>query len=186
MVEERPLTDAELDTALTEAFAVDPSPGFVARVRGQIADQKRPVAGVACLVAAAALGAAALIVTLTIERRPVGESRSPASAAMSSRRPGAPAATPAVRQAPQSSHSAARPARSNQPNRSRDKFQNLPSTDVLIPVAEQRALQRLLERPPTSVLRFAPSVEPTPVAAIAIPPLTIDPLLPEVDEGGHQ
>jgi hypothetical protein len=185
MVEEPPLTDAELDAALTEAFAVDPSPDFVARVRGRIADQKRPVACVACLVAAAALGAAALIVTLTIERRPFGESRSPASA-MSSRGPGAPAATPAIRQAPQSSHSAARPARPNQPNRSRDKFQNPPSTDVLIPVAEQQALQRLLERPPTSVLRFAPSVEPTPLAAIAIPPLTIDPLLPEVDEGGHQ
>jgi hypothetical protein len=62
----------------------------------------------------------------------------------------------------------------------------LQSPSVLIPVAEQRALRRLLERPPTAVLRFAPSVEPTAVAAIAIPPLTIDPLSPQVEEGGHQ
>jgi hypothetical protein len=59
-------------------------------------------------------------------------------------------------------------------------------TDVLIPAAEQQALRRLLERPPTAVLRFAPSAEPITVAAIAIPPLAIDPLLPEGEEGGHQ
>jgi hypothetical protein len=60
--------------------------------------------------------------------------------------------------------------------------------DVLIPAAEQRALRRLFERPPTAVLRF-PSPDgdkPVVVAAIAVPPLEIDPLSNEIEEGGHQ
>jgi hypothetical protein len=63
----------------------------------------------------------------------------------------------------------------------------LPDTpDVLIPVAEQQALRRLFERPPTAVLRFAQQVDAREVAGITIPPLNIDPLSPQIEDGGHQ
>jgi hypothetical protein len=188
MVEERrasALTESELDAALAEAFAAEPSLDFAARVRARIADEKVPTTGpFAYLAAAAALGAAVIVfVMLVIERKPVDESRLPVAAATSSRRPVASRVAPILREPLQATSPAARPPRRN---RGRGEFQELQSPSVLIPVAEQRALRRLLERPPTAVLRFAPSVEPTAVAAIAIPPLTIDPLSPQVEEGGHQ
>jgi len=64
----------------------------------------------------------------------------------------------------------------------------MPTGDVLILAAEQQALRRLFERPPSSVLNLSAILpdEPMEVAAIVIPPLDIKPLVPELEEGGHQ
>jgi hypothetical protein len=190
MVEEQSLTDAELDAALTEAFADEPSPDFAARVRERLAGERiagsRPSGFVAVTVT---LATAAIVSTaVMLERRPADE-RLPVRVAAASARDNAihPRDAPVVAApaATQREHKAAsHSATSRLPRRTPELAHEEPS-DVLIPSAEQQALRRLLERPPTAVLRFAPSVETT-VAAIDIPPLTIDPLLPEVEEGGHQ
>jgi len=190
MVEEQPLTDAELDAALTEAFADEPTPAFAARVRERLAGEQiagsRPSGFVAVTLT---LATAAIVSTaVMLERRPADE-RLPVRVAAASARDNAihPRDAPVVAApaATQREHKAAsHSATSRLPRRTPELAHEEPS-DVLIPSAEQQALRRLLERPPTAVLRFAPSVETT-VAAIGIPPLTIVPLLPEAEEGGHQ
>jgi hypothetical protein len=178
MVEERPLSDADLDAALTEAFAVDPAPDFVARVRRRVAEEPRvhrrlQLFGVAASVAAGAI----VFVTMTLEHKPVAEqppTRKVTAAAPARALPPAPPV--------------AAIAATDRRNRGRDKLQKLPTSEVLIPAAEQQALRRLLERPPKAVLRFPAAVveEPAEVAGIVIPPLEIDPLSTLVEEGGRQ
>ena len=188
MVEERrtpTLTDTELDGVLADVFTSDPSPDFVARVRGRLANEEIAVTRPFSFLAAAAVLAAAAIVFVVVmlERRPEIEQPSVRVAA-----PGRSAAVGMA--APV--HRAVAPA----DRRSARKVRNRPNTeptigasdDVLIPAAEQQALRRLLERPPTAVLRFAQPEGDAPivVAAIDIPPLNIDPLSQEAEEGGHQ
>ena len=190
MVEEQPLTDAELDAALTEAFADEPSPYFAARVRERLAGEQiagsRPSGFAAVTVT---LATAAIVSTAVMLERQPADQRVPARVAAASTRdnPIPPRDAPVVA-APAATHrghkAASHPATSRLPQRTDELAHEEPS-GVLIPPTEQQALRRLLERPPTAVLRFAPSVETT-VAAIDIPPLTIDPLLPVVEEGGHQ
>ena len=188
MVEERrtpTLTDSELDGVLADVFTSDPSPDFVARVRGRLANEEIAVTRPFSFLAAAAVLAAAAIVFVVVmlERRPEIEQPSVRVAA-----PGRSAAVgmaaPVHRAVAPADRRSARQVR-NRPNA---EPTIAASDDVLIPAAEQQALRRLLERPPTAVLRFAQSDrdEPIAVAAIAIPPLTIDPLSPELEEGGHQ
>ncbi len=185
MVEERrtpTLTDTELDGVLADVFTSNPSPDFVARVRGQLANEEIAVTRPFPFLAAAAVLAAAAIVFVVVmlERRPEIEQPSVRVAA-----PGRSAAVGMA--AP--IHVAPTDRRSARPIRKRPNAERTiaASDEVLIPAAEQQALRRLLERPPTTVLRFAQSDrhEPVAVAAIAIAPLTIDPLSPEPEEGEH-
>jgi hypothetical protein len=192
MVEKRPLTDSELDAALTEAFAVGPSPDFVARLCERLASEeisgRRRFPFVAALVTLAA--AAIVFVVVMLDRRPALEQTPTRVAATSEPRTSTAASdttaagSPAVaeRMSRAALHRAAK-SRQVQPiaEEMRDERDH-----VLIPAGEQQALRRLFERPPTAVVRFTPSVDPTDVAAIAIPPLRIDPLSPVVEEGGHQ
>jgi hypothetical protein len=197
MVEERrrrELTDAELDAALMDAVNARPSPGFITRVREQLADEAmsvaRPFPFVAATVALAV--AAVVLVIVMLERRPVAEQpRVLVALANSPNRAVEPSAAPSASQStrPQRAFegTGSRPTRSQgRPPAARRR--QSPSSDVLIPIAEQLALRRLFSRPPGAVLRLAPSAgdDPVAVSAIAIPPLTIDPLLQPVDEGGHQ
>jgi hypothetical protein len=197
MVEERrahALTDSELDAALAKAFTVEPSPDFAARVRRRLANEEIAVTRPFPFLAATAVLAAAAIVFVVVmlERRPETEQPRVRVAGMNDRDHNeAPGRTAVVGMAagvqralaPVDRHSA-RPVR-NRPNAERRTSE---SDDVLIPAGEQQALRRLLERPPTAVLRFAQpgSDEPIAVAAIAIPPLDIDPLSHQIEEGGHQ
>jgi hypothetical protein len=198
MVEERrasALTESALDAALADAFGAEPSPDFVARVRRRVAEEGMPAARpVSYLAGAAALGAAVIVFgVVMIERRPAVEPRARVVATSEPNRPVAPSNAPTVRElAVQRAEAPAerRPGRSPRARRNwgRDEFQNLPPTDVLIPPAEQQALRRVFERPPTAVLRFSStrSDEPLSLAAVVIPPLTIDSLSPQVEEGGRQ
>jgi hypothetical protein len=189
MVRERPLTDFELDAALNEALIVDPSPDFLARVREKLAGEEisgsRPFPFV---LATVTLVAAAMVFAIVmLERQIVEQPRVPVAAAIvPSKAITASDAPAAVAASAQPAHETSRrPETSRRLQRIQVPVQEEPG-DVLIPAAEQQALRRLLERPPTAVLRFAPSVDPTAVAAIAIPPLSIDPLSPQGEEGGHQ
>lgn len=189
MAEERSLTDAELDAALADAFAVAPSGDFVARVRTRLAGEETParrllpifavtvtLAAVAIVVVVAMLGqrpevALPRVREVSAEGRAVTPGAAVVGIALPDRRAVAKARSPAEQPLP--ARLIERRAASGE-------------TEVLISAAEQQALRRLLERPPTAVLRFAPTAEPTDVAAIAIAPLNIDPLSPQVEEGGHQ
>lgn len=189
MVRERRLTDFELDTALNDALTVDPSPDFLARLREKLAGEEisgsRPFPFVLVTVTLAA--AAMVFAVVMLERQIVEQPRVPVAAAI------VPGKAIAASDAPVAVAASAQPVHETRrrPETSR-RLQRIQRPapaepgDVLIPAAEQQALRRLLERPPTAVLRFAPSIEPTAVAAIAIPPLTIDPLSPQGEEGGHQ
>jgi hypothetical protein len=184
MVEERSLTDAELDAALAEALAEGPSSDFVARVRERLATEDlagRP--SLPFVAAVVTLTITAIVFAIVLERRPTPVQTSVRTAGTADSETGTPAtlaATPErIAKAAQRSAKPRleRPVR-QEPQNGRDQ--------VLIPSDEQQALRRLLERPPSAVLGFAPKVDATDVAAIAIPPLSIDPLSSEVEEGGHQ
>ena len=180
MVEERPLSDAELDSALSDAFAVEPSPEFVARLRRRVADEPSGGGHVhAFAVAAAIVAMGVVLLVVMLQRQPVVEQLPPRIVTAHGGTPAVPPATPPVA-------AAAVPVRRR--NLGRDEFQKLPTSEVLIPMAEQQALRRLFERPPDSVLKLTagPPDEPMEVAAIVIPPLHIKLLLPEPEEGGHQ
>jgi hypothetical protein len=192
MVEKRPLTDSELDAALAEAFAAEPTPAFAARLRARIAEEGLSAARpFPYLAATAALGVAviAFVVVIMIEWRPVVEPRIRVVATSEPDRRAAPGVVPTVT-APPVQRAGVPAGRSwRAPRRwDRDDFQKVRSADVLIPAGEQQALRRLLDRPPTAVLRLAASdaSEPVVVGAIVIPPLEIDPLSHEAEEGGHQ
>lgn len=187
MVEERSLiTDAELDAALAEALAAGPSPDFVKRVRERLATEDPPGRRSLPFVAATVtLAAAAMVfVIVMLDRQPTplptpvqGAVRSDAGNSTTSRLP---VATARASNAFQRQSATLRPVRLIR--------QETPGgrNEVLIPVGEQQALRRLLERPPTAMVRLATPVDPMEVAEIAIPPLRVDPLSSEVEEGGQQ
>ena len=187
MVEERSLmTDAELDAALAEAFAAGPSPDFVTRVRERLAtedpDGPRSLPIVAATVTLAAV--AMVFVIVMLERRPTPAQTSAQGAVVSDS--GSHTTTPLpVTTAPTFKAFQRQSAKSRPVRLIRQETPGA-RNEVLIPVSEQQALRRLLERPPTTMVRLATPDDPMEVAAIAIPPLRIDPLSSEVEEGGQQ
>jgi hypothetical protein len=191
MVEDRPLTDSELDTALADAFDAEPSAEFAARVRRRISDQ--PIGATRALPfltrVSASVVVAVVFVVVLLERTPVEQRRVSVAAATST--------SPAVESSRSSAVGTGQPSGSrNEAHerlaRSRRRPQvtqspESPLRDVLIPAAEQQALRRLFARPPAAVLRLVPSGdEPVAVSAVAIQALEIDPLSPQADEGEHQ
>jgi hypothetical protein len=188
MVEERSLSDAELDAALSEAFAIDPSAEFVARVRRRVADEPSTDRRVRLFALAAAVCAVATVfVVIMLKRTPVVEPGAVRTAtAVDRTHPALPAAS-AVAAVSDRPVARARRASARELRATPVERRTLPDTPhVLIPVAEQQALRRLFERPPTAVLRFAQQVDAMEVAGITIPPLNIDPLSPQIEDGGHQ
>jgi len=187
MVEERSLmTDAELDAALEEALAAGPSPDFVTRVRESLTTEDPPGHRSFPVVAATAtLAAAAMVLVMVVlDRRPIsmptaarGALKSESGSRTTSSLPVTTARAPSAFQ---------RRSAKSRPVRVIRQETHDERNEVLIPVGEQQALRRLLERPPTATVRLAPSVDPMEVAEIAIPPLRVDPLSSEVEEGGQQ
>jgi hypothetical protein len=189
MVEQRPLSDAELDAALSEAFAVDPSPEFVARVRRRVAEDSSGGRHVPLFAVAAVISAAIVFVAVMFERTPVDERRPTRVAAAVNRTRATPPDAPVVGAAPRrpvavrTDRDTARRLRATRVERRT----NPETPDVLIPAVEQHALRRLLERPPTGVLQFsADRGDAVVVSEITVPRLNIDPLWHDTEEGGHQ
>jgi hypothetical protein len=176
MVEERLLSDAELDAALHEAFAVDPSPEFVARLRRRVADEPSGRRHVRLFAVAAVISAVAIVfVAVMFERAPVDEQRPARVAAAVDRTIATPPDAPVVAAAPR-----LRATRV-------ERRANPVALEVLIPTGEQHALRRLLERPPTGVLQFsADRGDAVVVSEITVPLLNIDPLWHDTEEGGQQ
>jgi hypothetical protein len=188
MVEERSLSDAELDAALSEAFAVDPSPEFIARLRRRVADEPSTDRRLRLFALAAAVCAIATVfVVIMSKRTPVVEPGVVRTATTDARtHPALPdaSAVPVVSDRPAAR---ARRASTRELRAKPVERRTLPDAPaVLIPVAEQQALRKLFERPPTAVLRFAQEVDAMDVAGITIPALNIDPLSPQIEDGGHQ
>ena len=186
MAEERSLSDVELDAALREAFAIEPSPDFVVRVRRRVADgSTADISFRLCAIAAAIAVAGIVLVGLLPQRTTVVEPSPVRMASANERSRGVPPAPP-VTAVVSDRRTVVAPARHR--NRGRDEFHKMPTGDVLISSAEQQALRQLFERPPSSALNLSASLpgEPMEVAAIVIPPLHIKPLVPEPEEGGHQ
>jgi hypothetical protein len=189
MVEERSLSDAELDAALSEAFAVDPSPDFVVRIRRRVANEPSADRHVRFFtVAATVCAVTAVFAVLTLERTPVVEQRPVPVAKTNDRVAATPPDAPvvAVRNQP-----AAAPARRQAGSRLRatpaERRTAPEAPDVLIPASEQQALRRLFKRPPIEVLQFAPDKgDAVVVSEITVPLINIDPLSHDVQEGGHQ
>ena len=187
MVEERSLSDAELDAALSEVFAIDTSAEFVARVRRRVADEPSTDRRARLFALAAAVCAVATVFVVIMSKRTVVEPGAVRTAtAVDRTHPTLPDASAVAavsdRPAARARRASARELRAKPVER-----RMLPDTpDVLIPVAEQQALRRLFERTPTAVLRFAQEVDAIDVAGITIPPLNIDPLSPQIEDGGHQ
>ena len=179
-------TDAELDAALAEAFASDPSPDFVARVRERLATEdpdgprSLPIVAVTVTLAAVAM----VFVIVMLERRPTPAQTSAQGAVVSDS--GSHTTTPLPMTTAPTSKAFQRQSATSRPVRLIRQETPGARNEVLIPVGEQQALRRLLERPPTAMVRLATPDDPMEVAAIAIPPLRIDPLSSEVEEGGQQ
>jgi len=186
MAEERPLSDIELDAALREALAVETSPDFIVRVRRRVADEPAAGAPARLFAIAAPIAVAGIVSVVVLLHRTAVPEQSTARMTTATERSRATLPAPPVVAAVRAHRVVAVPTRHR--NRGRDDFHKMPSGDVLIPAAEQQALRRLFERPPAAVLNLAArrSDDPMEVAAIVIPPLRINPLLPESEEGGHQ
>ena len=187
MVEERSLmTDPELDEALAEALAAGPSPDFVTRVRESLATEDPPGRRSLPFVAATVTLAAAAMVFLMVmlERRPIP--LQPSAQGAVKRDGGSSATSPLPVTTTPRSNAFRRQSAKLRPVRMIRQETPGGSNEVLIPVGEQQALRRLLERPPAALVRLATPVDPMEVAEIAIPPLRVDPLSSEVEEGGQQ
>jgi hypothetical protein len=199
MADERsgdPLTESGIDREVQTALTVDPSPEFVARVRGRVAHEAmengllwRPIPVVLAIasVILIGLGVAQLadVSPPTVAQKPLrvmGERPAPAASETPS------GTTVARARRSDEEHRPAYRGRSalavNTPDRAAEPR-------VLVPAAEQKALRRLFTRSRGSALRLTymsePELEVTDARGLEIPPITIDPLEPDAPaEGVHQ
>ncbi len=178
------MTDAELDAALEEALAAGPSPGFLTRVRESLTSENPPRRRSFPFVAATVTLAAAAMVLVMLDRRPF-PMQTPARSALKSDSGSSTTSPLPVTTARAPSAFQRQSAKSRAVRLIRQETHD-ERIEVLIPVGEQQALRRLLERPPTALVRLATPVDPMEVAEIAIPPLRVEPLTSEVEEGGQQ
>jgi hypothetical protein len=180
------LSDAALDRELERAFAIDPSPEFMARVRAQLADEpartwRAYLSWPFAAAAAAAIVAAAIAVQMS-NRSAVSPPAAPAQAARSTapvvparpaiRRRVSSERQPRVAPAVAAARGAAEPA-------------------ALLDPRETQALRRLIDGVRTGRVELRPNVrasaqtvmELPPVTDIVIAPITIEPLAPRGAEG---
>jgi len=185
-----PLSDAELDRAIRDELAVDPSPAFLARVRAQVANQPEPWRmPFAAWVAGCAAVAAAVIVLFVGHRPDRVTSRVESSLAarqIGSQTSSLPGAAPnrvaesfAVRRQP--ARPIAAPDAAAGP-RAAEPFLPRP----LIDARESQALRALIFGVRTGSIDLSPTLkppaveptEPQPIADIEIAPIAIDPIAP--------
>jgi hypothetical protein len=199
MVDKRsgdPLTESGIDRELRTALTVEPSPEFMARVRSRVAHEAmangllwRPIPVVLAIatVILICLGIARLadLRAPTVAREPVRAA--PERAAAAAVEPPARRTVVRTRRLLEESRRAKRGPSTIAVNIA-DRAAEPP---VLVPAAEQKALHRLFTRSRGSALRLTymsePEFEVTDARGLEIPPITIDPLVPEAPaEGVHQ
>jgi hypothetical protein len=209
MQSDDPLNDAALDRELERALAVDPSPEFVARVRGRIADQA-PRASTWNRPWLFAGGPIAAIVIILIAIQLGDRREAPATGPLLAARAVAPVtgelmdrAAGAValhaRQTVDARRLATRQPREFPAAHGRRAVQAIavaqdPAAEVLLDPRETTALQALIAGVRSGRVNLDPVVRasvPTamdlpPVDAIVIPPITIEPLAPAGAEGVRQ
>jgi hypothetical protein len=193
----RALTDAELDRAIGDALAVDPSPAFLARVRTEVANEPEPKAWrmplAACFAGGAAVAAAAIVLALagrTPARVPGPAIELPLAArAIGTDIVSLPqGARPDEIFAPSTSHSAkASVHRSDAVARQTPSaLAFAPQTPPLIDARESQALRALILGVRSGGVDLSPMLgpsaielrEPEPIADIEIQPIAIDPIAP--------
>jgi len=193
---ERPMTLLEtIDRDLRTALAVEPSPGFVARVRTRIASEAESAAsdsGWRWSFGVAAAGVAAVVVaTAFLVSRPQVGIKSPDAAVAKADIP--PDTTPAPLVAAIPSSVAKAPSKVPRPRHVPNAQPATPRAtlpEVLVDPREAAALRAVIAATRAGAIDLAPLVrasapsalETPPIVAIAIAPLTIDPL----GEGGRQ
>ena len=193
------MTDTAIDREIQAALVVDPSPEFLARVRTRIATEPARATlwlswnFVAAVALATAIVAAAVVSRPDRKAMPVAQApraediRLPPPTAIE--QPGhAPAPIP-VASGPSTSSGPSRAPSRNGMRRKAARVRAEP--ELLLDPAETRALRRLIAGTREGTLDLSPSLQATtptgmdlpPIDAIAIAPLTIDPLTPSGEEG---
>lgn len=185
----RPMTDSAVEREIQTMLAVDPSPAFLPRLRGRIADEPRPAAWWMSWRLPAAAGAAALIIVGV--RIPTPRQGQQAAALLPSR----PLSNALVMRATSDgrvmpirvvrvgirgdgARSAAREVAEHA------RAARTPDPEVLLDPRESAALRALIVGVRSGTVSFEPIVraslvstaDPPPLDDIAIPAISIDPL----------
>jgi hypothetical protein len=192
------LNDAALDRDLQQAFAIEPSPGFVARVRTRVAQEPMRSAPwrVSLLFAAGAIAAA--IVIAFVAQQPKGRAVPVAAHPLASRTLVAAAGQPIDSRVPsaagQESSTHAIVRRPATPLGKAAPHEPSETAEVLIDPREAAALRALIAGVGTGRLDLTPilraSIPPAmdlpPIESIQIPDITIELLAPFGAEGVRQ
>ena len=182
--------DVDLDREIDALLAIEPSPELVARVRAHLAEPTRPASWRFPAIVLAA-GAIVALLVVALAQPPAGPHASDNLAGQGTMRPQTPSvpasvgdASPSVGVAVSSTGaSRIRPRASRRPQAS--------LSEVLVPRAEQNALQHVLRVSAREPLRVSPDSAvvmrtPTgPPSPIVVPAIVIEPLVPQRVEKGE-
>ena len=178
--------DVDLDREIDTLLAIEPSPQLVARVRAHLAEPTRAASWRLPAIALAG-GAIVAFLIVTLAQPPAGPHVSDNLAGQGTMRPQAPSVPASVGDALPSSGVAVSSTRASRTHPQPPTRRQASLPEVLIPRAEQNALQHVLRLSAQEPLRVSPdSVVPTgPPSPIVVPAIVIEPLVPQRVEKGE-
>jgi hypothetical protein len=181
--------DDDLDRELDALLAIEPSPQLVARVRARLAEPARSASWRLPAIAFAG-GAIIAVLIVTLAQPPAGPHASNNLAGQDTMRPQASSVPVSVGDASPSSGAAVSSTRTSRTRPPAYTRRQDSLSEVLIPRAEQHALQHVLRTSAREPLRVsadsvvvrAPTGPPSP---IVVPAIVIEPLTPQRVEKGE-
>jgi hypothetical protein len=182
--------DVDLDREIDALLAIEPSPQLVARVRANLAEPTRPASWRLPAIALAG-GAIVAWLIVTLAQPLAGPHVSDNLAGQDTMRPQASSVPASVGDASPSSGVAVSSTRASRTRRQAYSRRQASPSEVLIPRAEQNALQHVLRVSAQEPLRVSPDSAvvvrtPTdPPSPIVVPAIVIEPLVPQRVEKGE-